>query len=370
MDAAAPDQVRRAEDAVRRAVLLGGLAPTEAQAVRAAAGESGVATIEPASPGGPWFVLAGEAALERLGAALEAFGQSDLGRRLRATLASYRRASFSIPFADGGVWELGGRTSVMGVLNVTPDSFSDGGRYRDPAEAAEAAARMTEEGADIVDVGGESSRPGSEPVSEDEEIRRVVPVVETLKKRPGARVCVDTRRASVARRAIGAGADMVNDVSAFGDPGMLEVVRASGVPAVAMHMRGRPRDMQRDTRYADLMSVLVDFLSESVQKAVAAGVPDDKLIVDPGIGFGKSAEGNLEILRQLPTLRSVGRPVLIGASRKSFIGAALDLAVSERLEGSLAVAGLAAWQGAHVVRVHDVAATVRVVRMIDSVRNG
>jgi dihydropteroate synthase len=169
--------------------------------------------------------------------------------------------------------------------------------------------------------------------------------------------------------AIDAGADMVNDISAFTDPGMLRLLRDARVPVIAMHMRGTPRTMQQDTRYVDLMSSIVGFLRNAVQKAVAAGVSDDKILVDPGLGFGKSAAGNLQILQELPTLKSVGRPILVGASRKSFIGTVLDLSVTERLEGSLAVAALAAWQGAHLVRAHDVAETGRVVRMVDAIRN-
>ena len=182
------------------------------------------------------------------------------------------------------------------------------------------------------------------------------------------RVSIDTTKARVARQAIDAGADLVNDVSGFAEPAMIAVVRDTHVPVVVMHMRGTPRTMQQDTSYVDLLSSVVGFLRKRVEKALAAGVADDKILVDPGLGFGKSAAGNLQILRELPTLRSVGRPILIGASRKSFIGTALDLPVGERLEGSLGVAALAAWHGVHVVRAHDVAATRRVTRMIDAIR--
>jgi dihydropteroate synthase len=227
---------------------------------------------------------------------------------------------------------------------------------------------MVEDGADFVDVGGESTRPGASPVTEDEEIRRVVPVVRAIKRELDVRVSVDTMKANVARYAIEAGADLVNDVSAFGDPAMLSVVRDSRVPVIVMHMRGTPRSMQQDTGYVDLLSSVVGFLRKCVDRAAASGIADDKILVDPGLGFGKSAAGNLRILRELPTLRSIGRPLVIGASRKSFIGAALDLPVGERLEGSLAVAAHAVWQGAHVIRAHDVAATKRTTRMIDAIR--
>jgi len=280
------------------------------------------------------------------------------------------RDPFTLPFADGGSMQLGRVSRVMGILNVTPDSFSDGGSFPDPQAAADAALRMAEEGADLIDVGGESTRPGSSAVSAEEEIRRVLPVIEAVRRRVRVRISVDTTKAEVARRALEAGADMVNDVAAFADPGMLPLLRETGAPAVAMHMRGTPRTMQEDTSYADLMGELSGFLRGALRRAEEAGVPGARILVDPGLGFGKSASGSLEILRRLPLLRSVGRPILIGASRKSFIGAVLDLPVGERLEGSLAAAAVALWQGAHVVRVHDVAATLRVARMIDALRGG
>jgi dihydropteroate synthase len=256
----------------------------------------------------------------------------------------------------------------MGVVNVTPDSFSDGGAYESPQHAADTAARMADDGADWIDVGGESTRPGATNVAEDEEIRRVVPVIGEIKRKTSVRVSVDTMKAGVARRAIEAGADVVNDVSALSDPEMIAVVRDARVPVILMHMRGVPRTMQQSTDYVDLLASVVGFLRERVEKALAAGISDDRILIDPGLGFGKSAAGSLRILRELPTLRSVGRPLVIGASRKSFIGAALDLPVSDRLEGSLAVAALAAWRGAHVIRAHDVAATKRTTRMIDAIR--
>jgi len=193
-------------------------------------------------------------------------------------------------------------------------------------------------------------------------------VIRAIKRELRIRLSIDTMKANVARVAIEAGADLVNDVSAFSDPAMLAAVRDARVPVVLMHMRGTPRTMQEDTEYGDLLSSIVGFLRKTVERAVAGGIAGDKILVDPGLGFGKSAAGNLRILRELPTMRSVGRPLVIGASRKSFIGAALDLPVSERLEGSLAIAALAAWQGAHVIRAHDVAATKRTTRMIDAIR--
>jgi len=278
------------------------------------------------------------------------------------------RDEFTIRFRDGAPLELGLRTRVMGILNLTPDSFSDGGRHERLPAAMEAAARMAEAGVDIIDIGGESTRPGAPDVGEAEEADRVLPAIEAVKRQFGARVSIDTTKAAVARQALAAGADLVNDVSAFGDPGMLPLVREAGVPAVLMHMRGTPRTMQRNTHYDDLTSSITDFLRERVETAVAAGVSDDKILVDPGIGFGKSATGNLLILEEIPALKRVGRPILIGASRKSFIGKLRGRPVDDRLEESLAVAAYASAQGAHVIRAHDVASTVRVVRMIDEIR--
>jgi dihydropteroate synthase len=197
----------------------------------------------------------------------------------------------------------------------------------------------------------------------------VLPVVEALKSELGTRVSVDTRKASVAARAIEAGADVINDVTAGSDPEMFPLLAARRTPVVLMHMRGTPRTMQCDTRYDDVLGEVVAFLREAVKKAASEGVADDKIVVDPGIGFGKSPVGNLQILRELATLGDVGRPILVGASRKSFIGSVLNLPVTERLEGSLSVAAVAAWQGAHIVRAHDVQETVRVVRMVDAIRN-
>jgi len=257
----------------------------------------------------------------------------------------------------------------MGVLNVTPDSFSDAGSFSTTAEALDAAGRMALAGADIVDVGGESTRPGAVPVDADEEAMRILPVIEGIKKRHRVRISVDTRKAAVAARAVDAGADMINDVSGLADPGMIDVARRSDVPVVVMHMKGTPQTMQRATHYHDIVAEVVDYLRRRIELAVEGGLSGDKIIVDPGIGFGKSATGNLTLLERIPALAAVGRPILVGASRKSFIGNLLNLPVGERLEPSLAVAAYAASRGVHVIRAHDVAATVRTVRMIDAIRD-
>jgi dihydropteroate synthase len=271
-------------------------------------------------------------------------------------------------FADDSTLALGRDTAVMGVLNVTPDSFSDGGRHLDPQAALDAGLRMEQEGAALIDVGGESTRPGASPVEEAEEIRRVVGVVAALARRLSIPISVDTRKAAVACRALDAGARLINDVSALGDPAMLPLLRDRRAPIVLMHMRGEPATMQLDTRYEDLLGSVVSFLRSRVEHAVQGGVADDRILVDPGIGFGKSPADNLKILQRIPALAGLGRPILIGASRKSFLGTLLGTNAGDRLEGSLSAAVLAGAQGAHVVRAHDVAATVRALRVVDAVR--
>ncbi len=248
----------------------------------------------------------------------------------------------------------------MGVLNVTPDSFSDGGRWTDPEAAVARGLEMAAEGAEVIDVGGESTRPGAEPVDEAEECRRVVPVIAALA--PSVRVSVDTRKAAVAEAAIAAGATLVNDVSAS----LWPVAAAAGVGWVAMHMRGEPRTMQRDVHYDDVVGEVHRFLVARAEQAGAAGVGE--VWVDPGIGFGKTAAHNLRLLHRLGELVAAGHPVLVGASRKAFLGTLLGGApVDDRLEGSLAVAVWAASAGAAMVRAHDVAPTVEALRVVGEV---
>jgi len=356
---------------VHRALRLDAVDDDDAMTLRKEAERLGGVVLDgiPGSSGpAPRVLVADREAMERVGAALDSRGKKPMSTAIRLALAAYERAAFALAYADGGRMDLSSETRVMGILNVTPDSFSESAMQKSPGEAVEAAARMVDDGADFIDVGGESTRPGAALVTEDEEVRRVVPVVRAIKRELLVRVSVDTMKAGVARLAIEAGADLVNDVSAFSDPAMLPVVRDARVPVIVMHMRGTPQTMQQDTDYVDLLSSIVGFLRKTVERAAASGIAEDKILVDPGLGFGKSAAGNLRILRELPTLRSVGRPLLIGASRKSFIGTALDLPVDDRLEGSLAIAAYASWLGAHVIRAHDVGATKRVTRMIDAVR--
>ncbi len=267
----------------------------------------------------------------------------------------------------GREYRLGERTLVMGILNVTPDSFSDGGRFYEGPAAVEHGLRMAEDGADILDIGGESTRPGADLISEEEELDRVVPVIEALRRETDLPISIDTSKSGVARAALNAGADMLNDVSALRiDPGMAELAAERDVPLCLMHMLGMPKTMQVNPEYADLMGEIICFLHKQAAVAMDAGVSARNILVDPGIGFGKTVAHNLEIIRRLGELRGLGHPVLIGPSRKSFIGRVLDVPEGERLEGTAAAVALSVANGAAVVRVHDVKEMVRVARLADA----
>jgi len=260
------------------------------------------------------------------------------------------------------------RPCVMGVLNLTPDSFSDGGVLLRPEDALERALQMVEEGADIIDVGGESTRPGASPVSADDEIARVVPLIAALAPRVSVPISVDTSKPEVMRAAVAAGAGMINDVRALRLPGAMEAAREAGVPVCLMHMQGEPWTMQADPRYTDVVAEVGAFLVERIHACVAAGIPRQRLLIDPGFGFGKTLAHNLALLAGLPALLALGPPLLVGLSRKSMIGALTGRPMAERLAGSLAAAVLAVERGARVVRVHDVAATVDALRVAWAVR--
>jgi dihydropteroate synthase len=264
--------------------------------------------------------------------------------------------------------DLGRRTYVMGILNVTPDSFSDGGRFLEPSAALDQAVAMAGEGADFIDIGAESTRPGARPVPAKEQLARLVPVLRAVKKRVKLPMSVDTTSATVAQAALREGADMVNDVSALaGDPRMLAVVARFGVPCILMHMKGRPRTMQRNPKYRDLMAEIAGFLAAALERGEQAGIERTQMLVDPGIGFGKTVAHNLEILRRLAELGSLGVPVMVGPSRKRFIGAVLDAPPGERLEGTIAACVLAARNGANVLRVHDVRPVVKALKLADAI---
>ncbi len=272
---------------------------------------------------------------------------------------------------DGMSWRLPQECEawplVMGILNVTPDSFSDGGRFDTVNTALLQAQRMLDFGADIIDVGGESTRPGAPAVDAHDERARVIPVIKALKANTDAIICVDTTKSIVMEEAVAAGADMINDVTALTGTDSLSTAAKLNIPLCLMHMRGSPRTMQSDPVYDDVVTHVRDYLSERVEACVLAGIDRSQIVVDPGFGFGKSVEHNLQLFRSLQEV-AAGQPVLVGVSRKSMIGAVLERKIDERLIGSVALAALATWMGAAIIRVHDVAETVDAVRMITAVR--
>jgi len=279
------------------------------------------------------------------------------------------RARFTIRCGDHTL-ELGGRTLLMGTINVTPDSFSDGGRFYQTDQAIKQGELLASEGADILDVGGESTRPFSDPVDIKEELRRVIPVVSELAKSTSLPISIDTCKGQVARAALDAGATIINDISALRyDPELLQLAATSQVPLVLMHMQGSPRTMQLEPHYGSLLSEIIGFLEERIHFACEAGVSRDQIVVDPGIGFGKSVQHNLLLVKHLDSLATLGRPILLGTSRKSFIGAVLDKEVTEREPGSWATVCAGIIKGAHIVRVHEVAICRQIADMIDAIMN-
>lgn len=320
------------------------------------------------------FLGGTEAQLRSLIAALRAqpFGlpgwADRLEKALRTVRGEGRPAVLDLPRHP---LPLGSRTYVMGILNLTPDSFSDGGRYGSVDAAVAAAEAMVEQGAHLIDLGGESTRPGSEFVSVEEELRRVVPVAERLAGRLPVPLSVDTTKPEVAEAALSCGVELINDVSGLTwAPELARVAQRHGAGLILMHTKGKPKTMQENPVYADLWGEVLGFLAEGVRRAEEAGVPRSRLVVDPGIGFGKTLDHNLSLLRHLEELSVLGLPVLVGTSRKSFIGRVLDLPVQERLEGTLATVALAVFKGADFVRVHDVRATARVAKMADALVRG
>jgi dihydropteroate synthase len=257
----------------------------------------------------------------------------------------------------------------MGILNLTPDSFYDGGRYADLESAVRRGVEMVAEGADFLDVGGESTRPGADPVTADVELSRVIPVLGLLRKRVDVPISIDTRKAEVAEAAVHAGADWINDVGGFrDDPRMVSVVAALNVPVILMHKRGAPKDMQADTHYTDVIGDIRSFFHAILREAEMQGIHSDRIVLDPGIGFGKSAEDNFLLLRHLPDYLDFGLPLLVGVSRKSFIGKALGVPEQDRLFGTIAAVAVSAFLGAHILRVHDVREAVHAVRIADRIR--
>jgi dihydropteroate synthase len=271
----------------------------------------------------------------------------------------------------GQNYRFGHRTYVMGILNVTPDSFSGDGLAGDVEAAVRQAARFVEAGVDFLDVGGESTRPGAEPVPVETEIERTIPLIQRLRAEFPQPISIDTYHAATARAALEAGAHLVNDITGLrGDPEMAQVVAEFGVPVVLMHIQGTPRTMQQHPTYEDVVEDIRTALRESIALATAAGIAREQIIIDPGIGFGKTLTHNLQILRRLGEFRTLGCPILVGPSRKSFLGQILDLPVTERLEGTAASVAVAIAHGADMVRVHDVPQMVRVVRVADAIVRG
>jgi dihydropteroate synthase len=391
-----PDAVARLVESGGETYRLDGLTREEAELLERAAREAGAAAVvggvrapsarppaePPAAPGDDsqqtsTFRIRPHAAfscalastpraLPGLLAALHGAGAPDLGRLLALTRTRSAARAFDLP-APGGGLRIGPGACVMGIVNVTPDSFSDGGRFATAEDAIDHGRRLAEAGAAILDVGGESTRPGASPVPETEERRRVLPVVEALARRHGLVVSVDTSKARVAAEACAAGARMVNDVTALrGDPEMAAAVARAGVPVVLMHLRGVPATMQENPQYADVVGEVMAQLREAVARAVGAGIPEEAAVVDPGIGFGKALAHNVELLARLGEFRGLGRPVLAGVSRKRFLGDLTGRPVEGRAFGTAAAAAAAVLAGAAIVRVHDAGAMADVVAVANA----
>ena len=262
-------------------------------------------------------------------------------------------------------------TLVMGIVNVTPDSFSDGGKFFSPEDAISHASKLISQGADIIDIGGESTRPGAEQVSETEELNRVIPVIEKIRdENPKILISIDTTKALVAEHAIEVGADIINDVSGFSfDNNMIETVARFNVPVIIMHMKGKPQNMQFNPEYKDVINEILDFFKKKIKIAIQSGINRRMIILDPGIGFGKTVEHNFELLSRLNEFNVLELPIMIGPSRKSFIGITLDLPPEDRIEGTAAAVSAGVMNGATIVRVHDVKSMKRVVKIIDKIRN-
>ncbi len=315
------------------------------------------------------LLMGTEKQFEKLFSKLEQYPDlHPFGRSLREILRNLSRAHYTIRCRKR-TFTLGKRTLLMGVLNVTPDSFSDGGLYFDKETAIARGLKMVEEGADFIDIGGESTKPGSKPLGSDEEFRRVIPVIEFLAKEVDVPISIDTYKSTVAKKAIEAGAQIINDISGLHlDPSLSQVAAKEGVPLVLMHIRGNPETMQKNIHYESIFSEIIQYLKDSIQRAESAGVDPEQIIIDPGIGFGKTVEDNLLILKNLQEFKILGKPLLLGTSRKSFIGKILNADVTERLEGTLSSIVVGVLNGAHIIRCHDVLQAKRAIAIADAVR--
>jgi dihydropteroate synthase len=291
-----------------------------------------------------------------------------LGQSINETLKNISKTQYVIRCRKRTL-TLGKRTLLMGVLNVTPDSFSDGGLFYDKEKAISRGMMMVEEGADIIDIGGESTRPGSKPLELEEELRRVIPVIKSISAKVDVPISIDTYKSFVAQKAIGAGAEIINDISGLNfDPGLANVASREDVPLVLMHIRGTPETMQKNVHYDSLFSEIIQYLKGSIHTAESAGLDPCQIIIDPGIGFGKTVEDNLFIIRNLPEFRILGKPILLGTSRKSFIGKILNAEVEDRLEGTLSSVAIGVLNGANIIRCHDVLQTRRAIAVADAIR--
>jgi len=303
---------------------------------------------------------------------MQPFGLKDLADELEAFLKDHKNNRNKKSFSIGKKkFNLMSDTLVMGIINVTPDSFFDGGKYNHKDQAVKRISEMIADGADIIDIGGMSSRPGSKPVSIEEELKRTIPVMRSVSNNFDTLLSIDTYRSEVAQEAISAGAHMVNDISAFTmDKDMARVIADKGVSATLMHMQGKPENMQKNPQYENIIDEIYEYLDSKANAAIDAGISPDRIVLDPGIGFGKTLDHNLSILNKISEFGSMGYPIMVGASRKSFIGTILDLPAEDRLEGSLATAVWSVINGANILRVHDVAETVRSVKTARSIMSG
>lgn len=303
---------------------------------------------------------------------MQPFGLAGLADELEVFLKDYKNNRHKKNFSIGKKkFDLISHTLVMGIINVTPDSFYDGGKYNHKDQAVKRISEMIADGADIIDIGGLSSRPGSKSISPEEELERTIPVVESVSNNFDTLISIDTYRSEIALEAISAGAHMVNDISAFTmDKNMAGMIADKGVSVTLMHMQGKPESMQKNPQYDNVIDEIYEYLDGKASAAVGAGISPDKIVLDPGLGFGKTLDHNLSILNKISEFRSMRYPIMIGASRKSFIGAVLDLPVEDRLEGSLAAAVWSVINGANILRVHDVAETVRSVKIARAIMSG
>jgi dihydropteroate synthase len=291
-----------------------------------------------------------------------------LSQPFKETLKNISKTNFSIRCRKQ-TFTLGGRTLLMGILNVTPDSFSDSGLYFNKEKAIAHGLRMVEEGADLLDIGGESTRPGSKPLELEEELRRVIPVIESLIKEVDVPISIDTYKSKVAQKAIEVGAEIINDISGLHfDPDLAQVAAKGNAPLILMHIRGTPETMQKDVHYDSLFSEILQYLKDSIQKAESAGLDPEQIIIDPGIGFGKTLDDNLLIIKNLSEFRVLGKPILLGTSRKSFIGKILNAEVEDRLEGTLSSIAIGVLNGAHIIRCHDVLQAKKAIAVADAIR--